>query len=251
MRRFGPGRPIFTLVAVSVVTLAALLAHNNVSVTLSADDEKSIPALLTLAGKQHLTKDVAVGRPFAEQVKIVSEVQAAILEVAPQTDPIDFNRGREPRDLLELRQGLCYDRSRAIEKVLTYVGLQTRHVSVYSLQKAKSALEALVTTRTPSHALTEVRTEKGWMAVDPDMPWIGLTDAMDAISIKELKKAIGKKKYAWNQLAKSEPNDILDTAFVYVPGLYSRHGRFYPPYNAIPDVNYPQLASGMVDLIQD
>ncbi len=95
---------------------------NNVSVALSDADIKSIPELLKTAGKQHLVRDIAVGRPFIEQAKIVSEVQAAVLAIAPKTDPIDFDRGREPRDLLELRHGLCFDRSRVIEKILSYVG---------------------------------------------------------------------------------------------------------------------------------
>ena len=233
------------------MALAGILAMNNVSVALLDADIKSIPELLTIAGKQHLTRDIAVGRPFIEQAKIVSEVQAAVLAIAPKTDPIDFDRGREPQDLLELRYGLCFDRSRVIEKILSYVGLEARHVSIYSLRNAKNAIDALITVRTPSHAITEVRTQKGWMAVDPDIPWIGLTDHLDVISVRTLQKDGGKKKYSWNALAQRDLNDIFESDFVYVTGLFSRHGRFYAPYNRIPDINYPQFLANISDRILD
>ena len=34
------------------------------------------------------------------------------------------------------------------------------------------------------------------------------------------------------------PTPLYTHPFVYVIGLYSRHGMFYPPYNYIPDINY-------------
>ena len=248
-RRFSLWRLVALAAVLGCLALAGVLVMNNVPVSLSEADIKSIPELLKVAGKQHLTRNIAVGRSFTEQVEIVSEVQAAVLTIAPKTDPIDFDRGREPQDLLELRSGLCYDRSRVVEKILTYVGLQSRHVAIYSLKKASSAIVALLTFRTSSHAVTEVLTQNGWMAVDPDIPWIGLTDDLEVVSIRALQKAAGKKKYKWNTLAKKDLNDIFDSNFTYVTGLYSRHGRFYAPYNRIPDINYPQLASGVYELI--
>jgi hypothetical protein len=37
------------------------------------------------------------------------------------------------------------------------------------------------------------------------------------------------------------PSDTYLHHFVFTYGLYARHGRFYPPYNFIPDVNYGEL----------
>jgi hypothetical protein len=34
---------------------------------------------------------------------------------------------------------------------------------------------------------------------------------------------------------------LYERPMVAVYGLYSRHGRFFPPYNALPDVNYRAL----------
>jgi hypothetical protein len=99
---------------------------------------------------------------------------------------------------------------------------------------------ALLTPGTSSHALTEVLIQKGWMAVDPDIPWIGLTNDLTVVSVRALQENAGKD-YVWHNLAKTDHNDILKSDFSYVVGLYSRHGRFYPPYNPIPDINYPQF----------
>jgi hypothetical protein len=38
--------------------------------------------------------------------------------------------------------------------------------------------------------------------------------------------------------------EIYGAPFTYVYGL-SRHGRFYPPYNAVPDVNWGELAQNL------
>ena len=34
---------------------------------------------------------------------------------------------------------------------------------------------------------------------------------------------------------------ILGRPFTYLFGLYSRHGRFYPPYTPVPDLDWGQL----------
>ena len=59
--------------------------------------------------------------------------------------------------------------------------------------------------------------------------------------------------FSYEQLVKESetPNwllpigDDLDHFYtpevIFVYGLYSRHGRFYPPYNAIPDYNIREL----------
>ena len=39
----------------------------------------------------------------------------------------------------------------------------------------------------------------------------------------------------------TEQLTIYTNFFVAVYGLYSRHGRFYPPYNLIPDINYGEF----------
>jgi arylamine N-acetyltransferase len=68
-------------------------------------------------------------------------------------------------DLYEAKRGLCYDRSRAIEKVLSHLGFEVRHAAVYSTKKT-GRLAAFLTPKTQSHAVTEVKTEHGWLVID-------------------------------------------------------------------------------------
>jgi hypothetical protein len=42
-------------------------------------------------------------------------------------------------------------------------------------------------------------------------------------------------------------NPIFRSDFTYVIGLFSRHGRFYPPFTPIPDVNWRQIVYNLVD----
>jgi hypothetical protein len=238
----------FSGAMLAALAFATFIAAHNVPVALTEADLEAIPQLLSAAGKPHLTRNVADGRSFEAQTAIVAEVQAAVLATAPKTDPIDFNHEREPKDLLALGYGLCFDRSRVIEKVLTYVGLPSRHVSVYSLGRSQTAIGALLALGTKSHALTEVRTEKGWMAVDPDIAWIGLTHDGNVVSVGALQDNT-TTNYDWHALAKTDRNDIFRSKFTYLIGLYSRHGRFYPPYNAVPDINYPQFAANVLAFV--
>lgn len=221
------------------------LVHN-VPTELSPEDRSYIEKLLVATGKQRLKPNAALGRPLAEQAAIIAEVQSAVLAMAPTQQPIAFDHEREPKDLFESRFGECYDRSRTIEKALAYIGLQTRHLAVYSTAESGSALASFLTPQNPSHALTEVLTDKGWMLVDSNDPWIGLTKALDVISAQELQIDAQIRQASWHSLSRHDINSIFKSDFTYLIGLYSRHGRFYPPYNFIPDVNFWQLVYNLI-----
>ena len=44
---------------------------------------------------------------------------------------------------------------------------------------------------------------------------------------------------------KAELPEIYRAPYTWLYGVYSRHGRFFPPYNAIPDVNWPEMAQNL------
>lgn len=239
--------------AVAVLALATaaaigiLAVTHNVPTGLSSTDRATIETLLATADRPDLKPDAAMGQPFAEQVAIVAAVQAAVLAAAPVLAPIPFDREREPRDLVELGFGECFDRSRAIEKALSYVGLKNRHAAVYSTARTGSALATFLTPRVDSHAVTEVLTEKGWMLVDSNVPWIGLTKDLDVVSLEDLQRHPQMRHALWHDLSRHGPSVIFQSDFTYLIGVYSRHGRFYPPYDFIPDVNFAQLAQNLVE----
>ena len=210
------------IAAIAVLAGGLIAAVNNVSD--AVPDEQRAAALSLMHG-------LKPANGFAGQLAFVSAVQDRVLSAAPVDRPIPLGQPRELTDLLKAGHGMCFDRSRAIETVLRVYGFKARHVSIFSTADTGSALKSLVTPGVDSHVLTEVRTDRGWLLVDPNRRWIGLT------ADGKLSKIDSIAAHKW----RSPPAGILRRPYIYVRGLYSRHGRFYPPYNPIPDVNWPEL----------
>ncbi|MDQ3145316.1 MAG: hypothetical protein M3Q57_10640 [Pseudomonadota bacterium] len=177
-------------------------------------------------------------RGVREEIAVILAVQDHILSAAPINRGIPEGRPRELPDLIRIGYGLCFDRSRAIETVLRARGFETRHAAIYSTAETGSALESFATPRTESHAVTEVKTAAGWLLVDSNQRWIGLTADGRPIDLIELRQS---NNLQWHPMVKDALPYIYTRPFTWAYGLYSRHGRFYPPYNAVPDVNWSEL----------
>jgi hypothetical protein len=165
---------------------------------------------------------------FAEEIDLIRLVQNRILTAVPINQGIPQFESREPVNLFRLGYGLCYDRSRSIEKALAFEGFETRHV--YVLYKGgKSLLRAALTYRQPSHAVTEVRTSRGWMLVDSNSRWIALTKKGEPVPADRV----------WQRVADfySVPEGLDQPAWMF-QGLYSRKGFFYKPYFPFPEANW-------------
>jgi hypothetical protein len=227
---------------VLAVTAALLWAHN-VSTAVTDEDRTYGSLILAQAGYDLATLKATGKMDFEAEVRSVIAVQDAVLKAAPENRGLPFESAREPKDIFEHKYGLCYDRSRAIEKILSWLGFTTRHVSVYSTANS-SLVHALVTPQVPSHAVSEVMTRKGWMVIDSNARWIGLDSAHDAISIDDIQDQ-GLKP--WASENRDPINKIFGDHFVQIRGLYSRHGYFYPPFTPIPDFNFGQLLGNVTD----
>jgi hypothetical protein len=238
-------RPRLMLAALAAAGLAAVIVAHDVPVGLTADDREYAPLILAKAGYDGTYKEGAKPAYFEGEVAAILAVQNAVLTLAPKDAAIAFDRPREPKDLYELGHGLCFDRSRVIEKLLGWLGFTTRHVSIYGT-KDSSALVALLTPESPSHAVSEVLTQKGWMAIDSNRRWIGLDAERNAVSVADLQSKDAARK-TWAPEVREAMQPILKGPFVKVRGLYSRHGHFYAPYTAVPDYNLGQLAGNLLD----
>jgi hypothetical protein len=138
---------------------------------------------------------------------------------------------------------LCYDRSRAIEKILRYSGFETRHIALYAIVPETSAMRALMTRGIPSHAVSEVRTRRGWLVVDSNDAWLSLDRSNLPVTMSTIRAAaLGQAHPDWRA---APPNAIYLHPFTFVYGLYSRNGHLYPPYDFIPDVAYPELIDNL------
>jgi len=219
------------------IAAAALMILGAVAITLLGQ----VPTAITQEDRQAAVQMMADNEnllsstpdSFEDEVATIKTVQMAVLGAAPVNKPIAHNSPRELTQLIEAGHGLCFDRSRAIEKLLTMAGFKVRHVSVYSTATTGTAFRALLTPQVPSHALSEALTTRGWMVIDSNVPWIGLTKDGDVVGVKDL-----GSHYEW---ASGQPLEIFETDFTYVYGLYSRHGEFYEPYTPVPDFDVKQL----------
>jgi hypothetical protein len=229
----------------ALVLAGSVLGLQNVSTAATDADRAAGEQILAAAGYSGASRDFGDLSLFDNQIKAIVAVQDAVLAMAPRNEPVAFDREREPRDLIELKYGFCFDRSRAIEKMLDGLGLETRHVAVYSTKKV-SWLAALVSAQSPSHALSEVKTAKGWMLIDSNARWVGLTANREPVGASRL-KTMAERKAGWAPESKARINGIFLSDFIFVRGLYSRHGRFFAPYVPLPDVNYLQLAGNLFD----
>ena len=212
----------------------AIVGFHQVPVGATPADARAIRELLP--------EKVPRPRTFEEEVGLILLVQERVLKASPEERGIALNQPREIADLLRARHGACFDRSRAIETALRSFGFQTRHASMYSTVEAGSALGALATPDTLSHALTEVRTRRGWMIVDSRTRWAGLTADGRPLDLSAVRKNADRQ---WSGAVKAPLPEIYSAPFTWVYGLYSRHGRFYPPYNPIPDLNWAEFAQNL------
>jgi transglutaminase superfamily protein len=230
----------YILISLAVVTIffIAFLAYSEVDNSLTAEDHIYIAKYL------EGIPPLPASRNYDNELDFIIQVQKSVLQDSAHRDALPFSTEREPKDLYNAKAGLCYDRSRAIEKILRYIGFETRHIAMYPKKKKGSAIKALLTPNPRSHAVTEVLTKKGWLVIDSNHRWVSIDSNKNPVSISQIQqKAEGSTNFTWNQ---KPPNLKYVKPFTFVYGLYSRHGKFFPPYNFVPDVNYKELVSNIL-----
>jgi len=222
----------YIFISLSLIFLFLVLFLSRVDNSITNEDKEYIKSITGLEKKS------ANLLSYSEQLELIKLIQKSVLIVAAPSIGIEKRNTREPKDLFLHKAGLCFDRSRVIEKILRYYGFKTRHISIYSTKKTGSILKSLITPGIDSHALSEVKTSKGWLVVDSNAEWVALDNKNQPISISEI---IKNKKNVNQRLLNDFPSFIYNENFFVIYGLYSRHGMYYPPYNIIPDINYSEF----------
>ena len=220
-------------IAFLIICVASVLSYHAVDNSLTEEDRQYIPIYLS---------DVVPlpeNPTYRDELRFIIAVQRSVLNMAPRNDGLPFGQKREPKELYTAKTGMCFDRSRVIEKIFRYSGFKTRHVSIYSKEKTDSAIKSLITPGVSSHAVTEVLTKNGWLIVDSNAPWVSTDTNNQPVSIDNIQLSIDNSvDIKWD---KEPPTSIYAKPFTFVFGLYSRHGYFYPPYNFVPDINYGEI----------
>lgn len=220
------------------------LAVYNVPKSITATDILYIDKILEEASyaPQALRKDQ---KSFTQQVEAIRAVQKSAFLTTPIDKAITAGTPREPENLYNSPHAYCFDRARYMDKALRYLGFEARYAALFGHEDGFSMLQTLTTpsseTRAESHALVEVKTDDGWMAVDTRSLWIGLTKDGKPVSLHQLQEK-GYDGFAWPEPRIAEPWPLLKNDFYIIYGLYSRHGQFYPPYTKyIPDINWGEF----------
>ncbi len=93
-----------------LAVFSALAFYTNVSTKLTAADV----AVFTAIG----LRKPGASLSFEQQIALIRQVQAEIFARAPMGDGIPEYEAREPADLIRHGKGLCFDRSRTLDKAL-------------------------------------------------------------------------------------------------------------------------------------
>lgn len=230
--------------ALSAALLAGsigFLRYSQVDLTLTDDDRAFATKILA---EGHVSTEQPA--TFEAEIELIASVQRAVIGVSPESTPIPEGTTREPADLYRAHHGMCFDRSRTIEKILRILGFRTRHVSAYRSVGVPVAALAIFKTGIRSHAFSEVLTRRGWMVVDSNDPFLALDQAGQPADAHRMSRDATTQSIAWDpRFAPHFIESVYKFPFLVVYGFYSRHGRFYPPYNRVPDVNWGELTENL------
>lgn len=174
---------------------------------------------------------------FQAEVSFIRNVQKAVVNLSIVGEGIPMNHERNIKDLYNAKMGLCYDNSHVIEKILNIYGFTTRHVSIYYYDFWYQKYLTFVNSQSSSHAVSEVKTQKGWMFVDSLSEIIGLGENQEPVSLFVLRDLIYCRKA--NKIVIN--NNNFQRKFVFLYGVYSRNGRLYAPYNSLPDYQLKEI----------
>lgn len=160
---------------------------------------------------------------YKDQLKLIADIQSKVLDKFPIGGGIPLLNEREPVNLNQIRRGLCFDRSRYLDKLYKYYGFETRHVYIL-YDTGKTFFESILTRGHPSHAITQVLTSRGWLVVDSNEKYLAVDYHEDPISLEQLQVG-GVSDGAFRE------------KFWPIIGLYSRNGMLYKPYLLVPELN--------------
>lgn len=208
---------------------------NNVSTSLTDSDKRAIEKIYI--------PDSSGEKSYEEQIAEIRAIQRSVLKLVPIDKGIEMGTSREPESMLTLGYGLCYDRSRAIEKTLTFYNYKVRHISIHSI--FKNFFSTIFKKGVYSHAVTEVLTKKGWIVVDSNEEWVSLDQNGLPISAKKIRDYLANNSQInWE---KKPSGAVYGMPMIVTYGLYSRHGKFYPPYIFFPDINLYDFSQNFIE----
>jgi hypothetical protein len=229
----------------ALASLVGIAAVHNVPIAPTAQDEETGRAVMARAGQEPFTRPAT----FEQEVDLAFAIQQAVFDIAPfekrdesgKKVPVPLCTPRELSDLVRTGFGLCFDRSRAIETLIRLHGIKARHVNIFSRRDDEPTIRAILRRDSPSHSVTEMETSRGWMLIDSNYRFIAVSSAGEVFGAAALARL---PQVQWDSRNTQESPKLV-RPFTYVYGLYSRHGRFYPPFSRFPNINWLELSQNL------
>ena len=157
-------------ILVTTLVLVLFLSYFNVSKDLKSEDIPYIEFYLEGIEIQNLSE-----LQYEDELSLIKKIQSRLLEISPKGEiGIPHNQERRPKDLFQFGEGLCYDRSFTLELIFKKIGFSTRHVGLFEDIPNQNSILDLTQKGISSHAITEVKTKKGWLIVDSNKNWLAL-----------------------------------------------------------------------------
>lgn len=227
----------FTILIALLIFIVGFLNYSSVNNEITSEDKLYINKIL----EDYNIKKYS-GVNYKDEIEFIENVLNATFQCAPSGVGLPLNSLREPKNIYLAKRGACFDKSRVMEKIFRDNGFKTRHVSSY-LNKNDSKLKTLLTPGIESHAATEVLTQKGWVVLGTYEKWISIDKNNKVHSSENIRLDVNKNikwKYPMGESSKYY-YAFKENKMIIIYGLYSRHGKFYPPYNFVPDIEYREF----------
>ncbi len=210
------------------ITGLLLLFLFNSSLRISSEDERYMAAFLkewNISADQsliHQTQETQVQFIYAVQRKVIRDIRH---------DVIPFDSVGIVRCYFNDRRGQCFDRALLLEKFYLKAGFKVRHIYAYFNEGgAPVSGMAFFRKKLSSHAMLEVKTKNGWMAIGTNSDWIGLQADGTVLSLPAVrtKLADGTLHFRYSPEVNTPFFEELHlkSSFRILYGIYSRHGEF-------------------------
>ena len=211
---------LFTLLAISI----SFYSYSSIRVTKAiTQDDHEITKLL------NIDKECTNINTYEKEIICIKSIQEAQLKLIENTNCRGKFINLGSIEVINKNTACCFDRSRITEQALQIYGFKVRHVHLNHTEKR--GYFNLLIPGTPSHAVTEVLTSRGWLGVDSNEPFI-LLDQDNLPNTYE--QAIHN-----GVIDILSENSFYKKPLTYVIGLYSRNGTFFEPYLPyIPEINF-------------
>jgi len=200
----------------------------NSSPGITTEDEKYLMTFLK-EWEIELDRD-QIHQSQDKEIAYLSRVQDSVM-YSIRHFTIPFDSAGNVQCYYSTRKGLCFDRALLLEKFYTHAGFDVRHLYIYFNGRGEypDRLD-FFDKGLLSHAMFEVKTKNGWMAVGTNCNWLGQDQEGQPMTINVIREKLKdgtlqmKKQYSYglpfyNSLPQQD-------AFRYVYGIYSRHGQF-------------------------